>query len=348
MSANNRAQLINKLYKVAKKHYLPVTAVSSRSVLEHILYGCCLENSRYVAADEAFARMQDGFFDWNAVRVTTTSELAESLKGLANPEAAAVVVKKALHGIFETYYNFDLEFLKKENLKKTVQQFEKFRGVSSFVVNYAVQIALGGHSIPIDAATMRLMYVVGIVSEVEAEKGRVPGLERAIAKSKGIEFASVVHQLAAEFYKAPTNKDVRAIILSIASDAQDRFPKRRSRQKKLVDSAGTTATEPKTNETKVKVTKPSRKTVKSTDQSKPDKETAKKEPARKKGTKKAAVKKKATSKKKAVTRKTATPKNEARKKATRKKATRKKGTVAKATSSRKKSDSRSLTKKKPR
>ncbi|MEM9411159.1 MAG: hypothetical protein AAGA30_08605, partial [Planctomycetota bacterium] len=142
MSANNRAQLINKLQKVAKKHYPPVAPVSTRSVLEHMLYSCCLENSLNDPADESFAKLQQQFFDWNEVRVTTTRELTESMKGLTDPEATATLLKKTLHGVFETYYKFDLDFLKKENLRKTVQQFSKFKGVSPFVVSYTAQVAL--------------------------------------------------------------------------------------------------------------------------------------------------------------------------------------------------------------
>ena len=348
MSANNRTQLINKLYKVAKKHYTPIAPASSRSVLEHILYGCCLENSRYVAADEAMARLEEGFFDWNEVRVTTARELAESLKGLANPLAAATSLKKTLHGVFETYYKFDLDFLKKENLRKTVQQFENFRGVKPFVVAYAAQVGLSGHSIPIDDAAMQLMYVLGIVSESEAAKGRVPGLERTIPKNKGVEFASVVHQLAAEFHKSPNNKDIRAIILSIAKDAADRFPKRgksiipKKPEPKPVEPK---PVEPQADKSKVKVTKPTKK--KGAAKAAPAKPKA---AAKKKASKKSAAKKKAPAKKKpAAKKKTPAKKKKSTAKAgSKKKVTKKKATAKKSTKKAKKSPTRSLSKKKPR
>ena len=83
MSAKNRADLINKLYKVAKKEYDFIKPPSNRTVFENMLYGCCLENSTFEAADEAFAKLQENFCDWNEVRVTTLDELAESGKTLA-------------------------------------------------------------------------------------------------------------------------------------------------------------------------------------------------------------------------------------------------------------------------
>ncbi|MDB4481296.1 hypothetical protein N9049_02545, partial [bacterium] len=134
MSAKNRADLITKLHKFVKKEYQVITPPSNRSVLEHMIYGCCLENSTFDAADDAFARLQENYFDWNEVRVTTVAELAESCRNLSDPTAAAKSLKKTLHGIFEHYYQFDLDFLKKENLSKAVQTFQKFNGVSQFVV----------------------------------------------------------------------------------------------------------------------------------------------------------------------------------------------------------------------
>ena len=76
MSAKDRASLILKLYKVCKKHYDFIQPPSDRKVLEHMLYACCLEDSTFEAADEALACLQQNYFDWNEIRVTTASELA--------------------------------------------------------------------------------------------------------------------------------------------------------------------------------------------------------------------------------------------------------------------------------
>jgi endonuclease-3 len=153
------------------------------------------------------------------------------MKGLNDPKAAAVSVKKTLHGIFETYYQFDIDFLKKENLSKAVTQFEKFAGVSPFVVSYAAQNGLGGHSIPLDRSMMLLFYTLGAISEDEATKGRVPGLERTIPKAKGAEFSVLTHQLAVAFASSPFSTKTRDQLLKINSKAKDRFPKRGAAKK---------------------------------------------------------------------------------------------------------------------
>ncbi len=231
MSAKTRYDLILKLHKFCKKEYSVVTPPSSRTVIEHMLYGCCLENSTVDTADDAFAKLQENFFDWNEVRVTTASELAELMKGLSYPKQSALSIKKTLHGIFECYYQFDLEFLRKENLSKALTQFERFKGVSPFVVSYVAQHGLGGHSIPLDRSMMLLFYTLGIASEDEATSGRVTGLERTIPKAKGIEFSSVVHQLAVAFASSPFSPKVREQLLKINKDAKELFPKRGAKKK---------------------------------------------------------------------------------------------------------------------
>ncbi len=103
---------------------------------------------------------------------------------------------------------------------------QKLDGASPFVVAYTVQTALGGHSIPVDKGTLTVLFVLGAISEAESRSGNAPPMERAIPKSKGQEFGSLLHQLGAEFTANPFSPQVRELLLSIASDAKDRFPKR--------------------------------------------------------------------------------------------------------------------------
>jgi len=338
MSATNRAAIINKLFKVAKKHYPPILPPSNRTVLEHMMFACCLENTQYEAADESFARLQEQFFDWNEVRVTTAVELAEVMKQQPDPSESAVLIKKTLHGVFETYYNFDLESLKKENLRKTVQQMERFKGVSSFVVSYVAQVALAGHYIPLDRATLNLMVVLGAATEAEIANGKIPGLERAIPKSKGIEFTSIVHQLAAAFYKSKFNKDIRDILLSIASDATERFPKRGGRKKKAVEPVAKPVKKAAAKKAPVKKAPVKKAPAKKAPAKKAP---VKKSPAKKAPAKKTPVKKKSAAKKTPVKKKSAAKKKPVKNKT-------RKSIVKKAGRSQKKSATKRLARKKPR
>ncbi len=149
------------------------------------------------------------------------------MAALPDPRAAANRVKRVLHCIFEELYCFDLEDKRKKNLGPTVKWLEKMDGTSKFVVAYVVQAALGGHSIPLDAGTLAAFRVLDLATEKEAAAGEVSGLERAVSKSKGAEFGSLVHQLGADYLANPFSSQVREILLAIDPEAAKRFPQRR-------------------------------------------------------------------------------------------------------------------------
>lgn len=230
MSVPNRSELINTTYTILKEHYKPVRPPADRSLLEHLLYACCLENAHHEAADEAFAKLQQVFFDWNEVRVTTITELAETMSSLPDPSAAATRLKRCLQSIFETHYAFDIEFMRKQNLGKSVKELKVVDGTTSFGVAYVAQNGLGGHSIPTNKGAIHALEVVGVISAAEAKKQRVPGLERAIPKTNGVEFASLVHQLGADFFASPFGSRIRSILVEISPDAKDRLPRRRPKK----------------------------------------------------------------------------------------------------------------------
>ena len=367
MAVTNRAAKLAKLHRVAKKHYQPVAPPSDRSVLDHLLYACVLEDTKYEAADEAFARLQEGYFDWNEVRVTTAVELAEVLSCVTDPNEAAVRLKKTLHSMFETDYTFDIDILRKENLGKAVQKLEEYSGITPFVVSYVAQNGLSGHSIGIDKSLINLMYTVGVIDEKEAHNRTVPGLERAIAKNKGVEFFSLVHQLAVAYSSSPFNNEIRHVLLGIDADAKDRFPKRVRKKKAVPVVEEKPAEEPVAKEpagkkkSAAKKVKPAKKAAagknaaaskkasvtkkatKTKTKAAATKKKVAKKAAKKTATKKAAVKKKTT--KKAAVKKTSAAKKTVAKSG-KKTAAKKKTTAKKAT--RKNSASKRLAKKKPR
>jgi endonuclease-3 len=223
MSASNRASLITKLHTALKKHYKPLPAQPTRPLLEHLLYACLLEDSPTDLADEGIAKCEQEFFDWNEVRVTTVTELAQVLANLPDPQKAARRLKSNLQAVFEEFYTFDLDHLKKENLGKAVSKFEKMPGMTPFVLNYTVQHGLGGHAIPVDYAAMVIMLATEIASQSEAMSGKVPGLERAIPKSKGIEFAGLLHQAAVALNKNNKDKTARDLLDSVSKGSSNRL-----------------------------------------------------------------------------------------------------------------------------
>jgi endonuclease-3 len=232
-----------------------------------------------------FARLEQNYFDWNEIRVTSIAELSLSMTSLSDPSEAARRLKGALHGIFETHYAFDIDALRKQNLGAAVKDFQELGKLTKFGLAYVTQYGLSGHTIPINRTSLQLLVWLGLISEAEAAAYRVPGLERTISKKQGPEFGSLLHQLAVDFAGSPFSPRVRNILVEIAPEVKERLPKRAVR-KATVKSKKKVAAKGK---------------EKTADKAPTKKKSAAKVAKKKAATKKAATKKAAT--KKAVTKK---------------------------------------------
>ena len=334
MSATKRATLIGKLNTALKKHYKPLPTQPARPLLEHVLYASLLEDTPADLADEGMAKCEQEFYDWNEVRVTTVTELAQVLSRLPEPVVAARRLKSNLQAIFEEFYTFDLDHLKKENLGKAVNKFEKMPGMTPFVLSYTVQQGLGGHSIPIDYSAMVIMLCTEIASQQEANSGKVPGLERAIPKSKGSEFSGLLHQAAVALNKNVKDKSARAFIDAVSKGSSQRLDewlaskkaaKKRVVKRKIEEKAAAKLAAEAAERAAIEAAKnpPKKKKVKEPVKELPAAEAAAKETA------KAAAKKAAASK--ATKKKAATKKVEPAKKPVKKKAESKSDVTKKAT-----------------
>lgn len=227
MATPNRASLINRLLKVVRKHYKPVPPLKDRPLFEHLVFACLVENSPNELAEQVLKSLKDDYFDWNEVRVSTLRELGEVTKPLVDSKLAAERLKQTLHSVFEGIYQFDLETLKKQNIGQSAKQLQKLNGSTPFVVAYVTQMALGGHSIPVNRGLLIAMHVVGIISDNELKAGAVPGLERVVSKTKGVEVGSLLHQLGVEIGRNPYGPNARKLLLEIDPKCKDRLPKRK-------------------------------------------------------------------------------------------------------------------------
>jgi hypothetical protein len=143
-----------------------------------------------------------------------------------NPAEAAGRLKQTLQSVFESVYEFDIETFKKQNIGQAVKMLQKYRGTTPFVVAYTTQMALGGHSIPINRGALVSMRTVGVISDDEFKKSVVPGLERTVPKNKGVEIGSLLHQLGVEVGRNPLGQNARKLLLEIDPRCKDRLPKR--------------------------------------------------------------------------------------------------------------------------
>jgi len=233
MATPSRSTLIARTIKVLKKHFKPVAPPKDRSLFEHLLFACLLEDSPQESAEQVFHTLKQDYFGWNEVRVSTIRELTDVLKPLVNPAESAARLKQSLHAVFESVYEFDIETLKKQNIGQAAKQLQKYNGTTPFAVAYVTQHALGGHAIPLNRGALITLHTVGVISDDEYAKGVVPGLERAVPKSKGAEISSLLHQLGVEVGHNPYGPNARKLMLEIDPGCKDRLPKRPTHRPKV-------------------------------------------------------------------------------------------------------------------
>lgn len=193
----NKQRLLTQLFSTAKKTVEPDE--EARPVLEQFIYGLCRQNATREQADEAYRFLQEKFFDWNEIRVSSLRELEEAFAGMSEPEARAQRLVSFLQEVFEIHFAFDLEKLQKEGLKQAAKKLSRYEAADEYAVSWVVQRSLGGHAIPVDAPTLRCVSRLGLTEGEPEEAEARATLEHLVPKAKGPLFSDVVSLVAGEY-----------------------------------------------------------------------------------------------------------------------------------------------------
>lgn len=201
-TTTNKQRLLNQLFAAPKRGSAPFPPAgaegdSGRPVLEQFIYGLCREGTTPELADRAFRNLRTRFFDWNEVRVSSQRELEEALRCLPEADVRAQRLLSFLQEVFETTFSFDLEPLQKKGLKQAAKQLARYQAADDYVVSWVVQQSLGGHAVPLDPATLRVIRRLGLSDgdhdDLEAVRA---SLEHLIPKARGRQFGDAVSRLA--------------------------------------------------------------------------------------------------------------------------------------------------------
>lgn len=192
----NKQKVVNQLFSSLGKS-VRNTEAGSKPVLEQFIYAICREGTTRELADEGFRRLQEQFFDWNEIRVSSVHELADALAGLPDHETRAQRIIDFLQEVFETTFSFDLESLHKKGLKQAAKQLSRYQAGSDYTSAWVIQQSLGGHAIPLDNAAMRVLRRLGILDvdgpDMEAIRGCV---EHQVPKARGQMFVDLISAFA--------------------------------------------------------------------------------------------------------------------------------------------------------
>ncbi|MDR0610111.1 MAG: hypothetical protein LBG58_08380 [Planctomycetaceae bacterium] len=225
MAAISKTKKIELLATILQKQQKSLPNPPERAVLAHLIYAALLENTSFEQADSAYTVLENYFIDWNEIRVSTVSELADTFPMLPDPSAAGERVRRTLQSVFEKTYMFDLEELRKKgkNLGQAIEFLNSIPACTRFMVDYTTQVAFGGHVIPLDEASLRIFRLLDLAQvNKEGTRENVAGLERAISKKNGLTFSLQLHHFAAGFYLDPELTELRSILKTIDPEAENR------------------------------------------------------------------------------------------------------------------------------
>jgi endonuclease-3 len=200
-TTTNKQKVLTQIFTFLKKRYNPADP-EARPVLEHLIYALCREGATREGADRAYRALQERFFDWNEIRVSSPQEIQEVLEELPDSLARAQRIISLLQEVFETNFSFDLESLHKKGLKQAAKHLTRYEATNDYTVSWAVQQSLGGHAIPLDDPTLRVVRRLGLVDGDEGNLEALrASLEHLVPKIKGSLFNDLLSALAEDLCK---------------------------------------------------------------------------------------------------------------------------------------------------
>ena len=331
----DKSKILARLLKLLKKEFGGLPKREQLPVLEAMVFSVCLENSSYEAADAAFGRLKNDFFDWNEVRVSTISELEPVVEGVHEPEWCAMRVRYLLYYVFDHQFSYDFDGIKKKPFDLAFKQVSKIKHLTPFCRNYMLQKCLGNHVVPVDEKMVRTAVWLGLIPVGADEDSGSELLKGLIRKADAPEFIWLLKSLSVSKHgesvlEMSPKGDHPELEFDIA-DAEDRLKdvlsgrarKRLQSAKRSAEKKAEAAAASKVAEKEAKKRAAARAKAKAEKEAAAaEKKATKKKPAAKSAAKKKTVKKKtaaksSTKKKTAVKKKTATKKKATRKKKSR-------------------------------
>lgn len=312
--ASDKAQACKKLTSLLQKEYSKSVPSIKQPVLETMLFAVCLEDNPWDKAQAGYDKLLKSYFDLNEIRVSSVTELEQTLSDLRNSEWKGLRIRSILRFVFESTYTFEFEKLARLTLESAQKRLKKIDYLSPFVTNFTLQQVLSSHVVCLDHVCHRAAIHLGIVPPDSTIPEATEFLKAGVKKSDAFAFSHLLRQFAtdakfADRIEDELDEDLDFDVLKVEERlAILKAPRRR--KKKTAKPAA--AEKPATKKKSTKAPAAKKKTTSKSN----DKSTTKKEsPAKKKtATKAPAAKKKTASKKTAA--KTTTSKKSAAKKTT--------------------------------
>ncbi|MCA9087357.1 MAG: hypothetical protein KDA90_01850 [Planctomycetaceae bacterium] len=203
LKSTDRQNVIKKLLTELKKTYKGKPTSTDHSVMESLIFAACLENSSFEAAEAAFQRLLDGFFDLNEIRVSSVDEIKLFLDDLPEADWKAFRIREALHHVFETQFSFDMEALKRKTLDAASKELNAIAHQTSFIKNYVLQGSCSAHIIPVDQSMLAALVWLGVTQSDSTIDQAADELKGATKKADAPYICYLLKSLAVDERLAP-------------------------------------------------------------------------------------------------------------------------------------------------
>lgn len=186
---------IQKLYRGLKKKGPKIKPVSYDEVLDAFVYALISESITQSQAKAAFDKFDNHFVDVNDMRVCRPEEIMEMIgDDSAETKQIAVHASTCLRTVFDTYNVLGFEDMAKMGKRQARQVLEKITEGDSFVVDYCMLTALGGHAIPLTARMIEYLKDNEMV-HADSERDDIEGfLTRQISAKNAYEFYALLRK----------------------------------------------------------------------------------------------------------------------------------------------------------
>ena len=282
LKASDRQAIFKKLATVLKRKYGGSVPKHKRNVLETLLFACCLENVAYDEAEAALNRLMESFHDLNEIRVSSVREIEQSLGDIGDAAWKALRIRESLQYVFEKYYQFDFEPLRRKTMDAAEKELARIKYLSPFVRLYVLQMSLDSHVVPLDDVQTEIVTWLGFVEPETPTDRAADEMKSSFRKNDVALMSHLLRQLGTDRKYRGTFKITKSLIASGEIDPLDAV----SRLEAHLKSPGR----------KKKVTKTRKKPAAASRGSATRKKTTKKKPAARKTTKKVTKKKPAAKK----------------------------------------------------
>ncbi|MFO0998857.1 MAG: hypothetical protein U0936_00830 [Planctomycetaceae bacterium] len=229
--AADKSQICRKLVTALQKLYGKSVPKIELSVVETMLFAACLEDNPWATADSGLKKLLTSYFDMNEVRVSSVSELEQTLAPLKDADWKGLRIRSILRFVFETTYSYDYEKLRRQTLEQAVKTLKKVNDITPFIRDFILHEILGSHIICLDNSMLTAARWLGLVPAKADLHEASEFLKGGIKKSEVSEFCHLLRCLSTDPKYAPRFLDPSDTELSM-DDVMDRFVELQSPPKK--------------------------------------------------------------------------------------------------------------------